>query len=240
MIHLKKPEELNLMRTSGRIAAEILRKVASAVRPGITTRELDKLAEELIFSYAKKYEKGALTHAFKGYQGFPGVLCSSVNEVIVHGIPDDMPLKEGDNVGLDFGVIFKGWYSDTAVTVPVGEVSFETQRILRVCKKALRLGIKKAKQGYFGYMLFNLNPRDLKSLDKKLRLEDYILRYLVITVDNNYLSFMKRQEEEIKEKFQRITQPSESQSRKSVKSEDKLKLEAEIEKKLEEILEKTS
>ena len=89
-------------------------------------------------------------------------------------------------------------------------------------------------------MLFNLNPRDLKSLDKKLRLEDYILRYLVITVDNNYLSFMKRQEEEIKEKFQRITQPSESQSRKSVKSEDKLKLEAEIEKKLEEILEKTS
>ena len=147
MIHLKKPEELNLMRTSGRIAAEILRKVASAVRPGITTRELDKLAEELIFSYAKKYEKGALTHAFKGYQGFPGVLCSSVNEVIVHGIPDDMPLKEGDNVGLDFGVIFKGWYSDTAVTVPVGEVSFETQRILRVCKKALRLGIKKAKQG---------------------------------------------------------------------------------------------
>lgn len=147
MISLKTPQEIDLMRTSGRIAAEILRQLAKAVRPGITTIELDKLAEELIFAYAKKYEKGELLHAFKGYQGFPGVLCASVNEVIVHGIPDDTPLKEGDNVGIDFGVIFKGWYSDTAVTVPVGKVSFETQRILRVCKKALRLGIKKAKPG---------------------------------------------------------------------------------------------
>ncbi|KKP98968.1 MAG: 30S ribosomal protein S6 [Parcubacteria group bacterium GW2011_GWD2_38_12] len=122
----------------------------------------------------------------------------------------------------------------------IAEFSGEIIKEQTVQKKKLTYPIKKAKQGYFGYMLFNLNPRDLKSLDKKLRLEDYILRYLVITVDNNYLSFMKRQEEEIKEKFQRITQPSESQSRKSVKSEDKLKLEAEIEKKLEEILEKTS
>lgn len=133
------------MRRSGRIAAEILKKVAQAVRPGVTTNDLNKLAEELIFSYAKKEDD--VKTAFKGYQGFPGVLCTSVNEVIVHGLPDDTPLKEGDNVGLDFGVILQGWYSDTAVTVPVGEVSYEVQRILRVCKKALRLGIKKARPG---------------------------------------------------------------------------------------------
>lgn len=121
----------------------------------------------------------------------------------------------------------------------ISEFSGEVIKEQTVQKKKLAYPIKKEKQGYFGYMLFNLNPKDLKSLDKKLRLEDYILRYLIIIVDNNYLAFMKRQEEDVKEKFQRIIQPSESQVRKAVKSEDKIKLEAEIEKKLEEILEKT-
>mgnify|MGYP001614979419 CR=1 FL=1 len=121
----------------------------------------------------------------------------------------------------------------------ISEFSGEVVKEQTVQKKKLAYPIKKSKQGYFGHMLFNLDPKDLKSLDKKLRLEDYILRYLVIIVDNNYLAFMKRQEEEVKEKFQRIIQPSEGQARKPVKSEDKLKLEAEIEKKLEEILEKT-
>lgn len=102
-------------------------------------------------------------------------------------------------------------------------------------KKKLAYQIKKVKQGYFGSMLFNLASENLKTLDKKLKLEDLVLRYLVIAADKNYLSQMKRQEEEIKEKFQRITQPSEGGTKKTIKAEDKTKLE-EIEKKLEELL----
>lgn len=102
-------------------------------------------------------------------------------------------------------------------------------------KKKLAYQIKKAKQGYFGSMLFNLAPENLKTLDKKLKLEDFVLRYLVIAADKNYLAQMKKQEEEIKEKFQRITQPSEGGTKKTIKAEDKTKLE-EIEKKLEELL----
>lgn len=120
----------------------------------------------------------------------------------------------------------------------ISEFSGEVIKEQTVQKKKLAYPIKKAKQGYFGHMFFNLNPQNLKSLDKKLKLDDHILRYLIIIIDNNYLAFMKRQEEEVKEKFQRIIQPSEGhgQDRKRVKSEEKEKVEAEIEKKLEEIL----
>lgn len=120
----------------------------------------------------------------------------------------------------------------------ISELSGEITKEQAAQKKKLAYPVKKAKQGYFGHMLFNLNPQNLKSLDKKLKLEDYILRYLIIIVDNNYSAFIKRQEEEVKEKFQRIIQPSEGQGqeRKRVKSEEKEKIEAEIEKKLEEIL----
>src|SRR3989338_489277 len=145
MVITKTKDELALMRKSGQIAAAILQEVVSAVRPGITTKELDKLAEELIFRYNKRY--GDLKTAFGGYQGFPAVLCTSVNEVIVHGVPSDVPLEEGDSVGLDFGIVYRGWYSDTAVTIGVGGVAPEVQRILRICKKALKLGIKKARPG---------------------------------------------------------------------------------------------
>lgn len=105
-------------------------------------------------------------------------------------------------------------------------------------KKKLAYPIKKAKQGYFGSMLFNLGAENLKSLDKKLKLEDLVLRYLVIAADKDYLAQMKRQEEEIKEKFQRITQPTEGGTKKTAKTEDRVKLE-EIEKKLEEILDRS-
>lgn len=121
----------------------------------------------------------------------------------------------------------------------ISELSGEIVKEQPAQKKRLAYPVKKAKNGYFGFMLFNLDPNNLKSLDKKLKLDESILRYMIISVDKDYLAHMKHQEEEIKEKFQKIMQPTaEGSTKKSVKSEDKVKLEAEIEKKLEEILEK--
>lgn len=117
----------------------------------------------------------------------------------------------------------------------ISELGGEITKENPIQKKKLAYQVKKAKQGYFGWMLFNFEPGNIKSLDKKLKLEDYILRYLVVAVDKKYLAHMKRQEEEVKEKFQKIMQPGES-SKRVVKTEEKEKLEAEIEKKLEEIL----
>lgn len=145
MIHIKTPEEIEKMRTSGYVAALILKEVASAVKPGITTNQLNDMAEKLIEKYNKEY--GNVKSSFKGYAGFPCALCASVNSTIVHGAPNDIPLEDGDNVGLDFGVAYYGWHSDTAVTISVGTVDSEMHRILRVCKKALKIGIKKARPG---------------------------------------------------------------------------------------------
>ena len=137
---IKDPEQIELMKISGEIAGRILQEVASTIEPGKTTMELDNYARELI-------EQNGVKPAFLNYQGFPGVMCTSVNDVVGHGAPSKTPLKEGDILSLDFGVIYKGWYSDTAITIPVGEVSHEAKRIIQVTKRALRLGIKKAKPG---------------------------------------------------------------------------------------------
>jgi methionyl aminopeptidase len=140
MITIKKPEEILIMRESGKILATVLKEVENLVKPGVTTLELNRAAEALILSMGGK-------PGFKGYDGFPYSLCTSVNENIVHGLPSNHALKNGDIIGLDLGVLYKGYNSDMAVTVPVGEVSFETKRLIGVTKKALRLGIKKAKVG---------------------------------------------------------------------------------------------
>ena len=146
MITIKTKEEIALMKESGRIAAEILKKVREAVRPGVTTKELDKLAEELIVRYGVR-------SAFRGQpsgrngESYPAVLCASVNCAVVHGLPSDYALKNGDILGLDFGVVYKGWYSDVAVTVPVGDVSNEARRIIDVTKRALGQGMKKVRPG---------------------------------------------------------------------------------------------
>ncbi|MDX1535218.1 MAG: type I methionyl aminopeptidase [Candidatus Spechtbacterales bacterium] len=140
MITYKNEKDIEYMRRSGKIAALILKKVSDAVKPGITTKELNNIAEKLI-------EENNVRAAFKHYDNFPAALCTSINDVVVHGVPNKTILKEGDIVGLDFGVVYEGWYSDTAVTVPVGEISPEARRIIKVTKKALRLGIKKAKPG---------------------------------------------------------------------------------------------
>src|SRR3989344_6515362 len=140
MIHLKTSEEVQIMAEGGKILAEVLKEIEKMVKPGITTLELDRAAEALILKYGAK-------PAFKGYERFPYSLCASVNEVIVHGFPSNDKLKEGDIVGLDLGVLYKGYNTDMAVTVGVGEISFEAKRLMMVTKKALRLGIKKARDG---------------------------------------------------------------------------------------------
>jgi methionyl aminopeptidase len=117
-----------------------LRELEKMAKPGITTLELDRAAEALILSNGAK-------PAFKGYDGFPYSLCASVNENIVHGFPSNYALKDGDLLKLDLGVLYKGFNTDSAVTIAVGNVSFEAKRLMNVTKKSLRLGIKKAKVG---------------------------------------------------------------------------------------------
>ena len=113
------------MRRSGRVAARILSELALAAKPGVTTAELDHLARD------RMTEMGARP-AFLGYDGFPAVLCASVNNVAVHGPPSDYSLKDGDLFGIDFGLVIDGWYSDVAVSIPIGIVSPETERLLIV------------------------------------------------------------------------------------------------------------
>jgi len=133
-----------VLRRANVIVAEILEELKKKVAPGVTTLELDALAEELT------YKKKALP-AFKGYQMagrvYPGSLCVSVNEEIVHGIPGARALKEGDVVGLDFGVIYEGFYGDSAFTVGVGQVSEEAARLMRVTEESLYRGIEQLVEG---------------------------------------------------------------------------------------------
>lgn len=146
MITIKSPQEIAIMREGGRILAEILEKLKKEVRPGVTTKELDRLAEELVFNYGAK-------PSFKGYtpadapKPYPAALCVSVNEEIVHTPPSDRLLKEGDIITLDFGVLYKGFHTDAAITVPVGKVDPEVLRLIHVAKKALKRGIKKVHPG---------------------------------------------------------------------------------------------
>lgn len=140
MITIKTKEEIQIMKESGKILALAIKELEKIAKPGITTLELDKAAEAFILSMGAK-------PAFKGYEGFPYSLCASVNENIVHGYPSKYVLKDGDIIGLDLGVLYKGYNTDMAVTIAIGKVSFEAKRLLNVTKKALRLGIKKAKVG---------------------------------------------------------------------------------------------
>ncbi|MBU1045863.1 type I methionyl aminopeptidase [Patescibacteria group bacterium] len=140
MIPLKTKEEIKIMAEAGKILAEIMRQIKSAVKPGITTDELNKLAQELVF-------KSKVKPAFLGYDNFPAVLCTSVNEAIVHGIPSEYALKEGDILSLDLGITHNGYFSDMAITVPVGEISMEARQLIRAVKKCLSIAIKKARPG---------------------------------------------------------------------------------------------
>ena len=140
MVIIKSPREIEQLKRSNAMVAEVFEKLRDMIAPGITTRELDQVAEEFILL------KGARP-AFKGYRGFPATLCISINDEVVHGIPGQRRLKEGDIVSLDVGVNYIGYFGDAAITLPVGEVDPEAKRLLEVTKKALYIGIEKAKAG---------------------------------------------------------------------------------------------
>ncbi|HSD95171.1 MAG TPA: type I methionyl aminopeptidase [Syntrophales bacterium] len=140
MIILKSRSEIEKMRKSNAIVAVILEELRKKIRPGVKTIELDRLSEELAL------KKGARP-AFKGYRGYPYSLCASVNSEVVHGMPSDKELKEGDIVSLDFGILNDGYYGDAAVTVPVGEITPAAKRLLRVTEEALYRGIAEVKAG---------------------------------------------------------------------------------------------
>lgn len=140
MVILKEPEEIEKMRASSLIVAEILNELRKAVKPGIKTKYLDQLAEDL--SRKKKARP-----AFKGYMGYPYSLCTSVNEEVVHGLPSDRVLVEGDIISLDFGVYYQGYYGDAAITVPVGNVSEKAAMLMQVTENGLYEAIKEAKAG---------------------------------------------------------------------------------------------
>jgi methionyl aminopeptidase len=139
-IILKSAPDIEKMRRSNRVVAEILQEVKAAVKPGVKTRALDELAEALL-------KKHRARSAFKGYNGYPAVLCTSVNEEVVHGIPSDRVLREGDILSLDFGAVCDEYYGDAAITVPVGAVSEEAQRLLRVTEESLYKAIEQARPG---------------------------------------------------------------------------------------------
>ncbi len=140
MIHLKTTEEIELLRENNVLVSQTLAELAGYMKPGITTLELDRIAEDFIRSH------GALP-GFLGYNGYPNTLCVSVNEQVVHGIPSDYALKEGDVVSVDCGTFMKGFYGDTAYTFAVGKIADKTAELLKVTKEALYKGVAQAKVG---------------------------------------------------------------------------------------------
>jgi methionyl aminopeptidase len=140
-ITIKSIDEIRIMEEANRIVAEVLVMLENAVEPGITTYELDRLAEELC-------TKRNAVPAFKGYRGFPGSLCVSINEEVVHGIPSrKRKLKKGDIVSVDFGTLYKGYYGDSAVTIPVGRVNSTTHKLLKVTDESLYKAIDQVRIG---------------------------------------------------------------------------------------------
>lgn len=141
MIFLKSAEEIEKIRKASKIVAEVLNEIGERVKPGVTTKELDRFAEE-------KIRSRAALPAFRGYRGYQATLCTSINEEIVHGIPSaSRVLKKGDIIGVDCGAIVDGYYGDAAKTFLVGEVDEESRKLVQVTEEALMMGIEKIKEG---------------------------------------------------------------------------------------------
>ncbi|MFN8348413.1 MAG: type I methionyl aminopeptidase [Spirosomataceae bacterium] len=140
MIFLKSEEEISLIKESAQVLGKTHAEVAKWIKPGVTTKQLDKVADEFI-----RDNKG--TPSFKGYNGFPAALCISVNEVVVHGFPNQYQLKEGDVISIDCGVKLNGFHSDSAYTYPIGNISPEIGNLLKRTKQSLYLGIDQATEG---------------------------------------------------------------------------------------------
>ena len=140
MIKIKTDRQIDGIRAASRILVRVLKEVEQQVKPGVTTDDLDRFARQLI-------EKMGARPAFLGYMGFPAALCTSVDSAVIHGIPDKRPLEEGQIVSIDCGVEYGGFYSDSAMTVPIGAISGEIRSLMDVTKTALGLGIEKATVG---------------------------------------------------------------------------------------------
>ena len=148
-VNIKTQDEIEKMRQGGRIAARVLDEVSYAAKPGVTTLELNDLAEEII-------RKAGAKPSFKGFNHYPAALCVSINDEVVHGIPlDSRQIKEGDIVGLDMGVYYQGYHTDTAITIGVGEISEKARKLINVTKQSLANGLAKIKDGaYLGDVQF--------------------------------------------------------------------------------------
>jgi methionyl aminopeptidase len=144
---LKSQDEIKRMADSCRIVAEVLEGLKEHVADGVTTKELDDYVESFILSKSAK-------PAFKGYRGYPASVCTSVNEEVVHGIPSSRKLNDGDIISLDIGVLFRGFYGDAAVTLPVGNISAEAQMLISITEQSLQAGIEKA---IVGNRLFDIS-----------------------------------------------------------------------------------
>jgi methionyl aminopeptidase len=140
MISIKSPREIEMMRIAGRIVAETLELMRESIRPGITTKELDTIAEAHI-------RKSGGIPAFKGYNGFPASICSSINEQVVHGIPGSTVLKDGDIIGIDIGAVYEGYYGDAARSYGIGRIDDEVEKLLRVTEESFFAGIEYALEG---------------------------------------------------------------------------------------------
>jgi methionyl aminopeptidase len=141
MVIIKTAEEIAIMREAGRIVAVVLKKMSEAVKPGIKTKQLDELAIKEVGKW------DSARPSFKGYHGFPANICVSVNDEVVHGIPGSKVLEEGDIVSLDFGIIYKGFQGDAALTVGVGNITDEARKLLDVTEQSLYRGIEAARDG---------------------------------------------------------------------------------------------
>ena len=145
-VYLKTSEEIGIMQEANQVVAAALQAIKKLAKPGVTTWELEQVAEKTALDHGAK-------PAFKGYKGsgpypFPASLCASVNEEVVHGIPSkERKLKEGDILSVDFGVLYRGFFGDSAITVPIGRISPQTERLLVVTSEALELGIQQAVAG---------------------------------------------------------------------------------------------
>ncbi len=184
MISIKSEKEIKVMAEGGKILAQIMSQVAKEVRPGITTEYLNKVARDLVL-------KSGAKPSFENYMGFPATLCTSVNEVIVHGVPGVIKLKEGDIISLDLGILYKGYHTDMAISVPVGKVSFEASRLIKVARKSLEKGIGKIKPGKRFYEIGKAVQKQVESegfgvvrelcghgIGKKLHEDPQILNFL--------------------------------------------------------------
>lgn len=137
---LKTDEEVEKIAVAGRVVARVLQEMAEAVKPGVTTMDLSAIATRITTEMGAK-------PSFLGYRGFPAPICASVNQQVIHGIPNRIPLEEGDVVGLDYGAYLNGYHADSALSVPVGEVSDEVKRLLKVTEDAMWLGVRMVRPG---------------------------------------------------------------------------------------------